>query len=128
MLYKRIDSSKDNNIQWVDFIYPVILTYNNKLVHSSHGMTPQDADKKENHMNVKLQMEIQRKNERIYPEVKVGDNVRIYKKKKQFEKERKSVWSDNIYEINKIAKFMNQNYYFVNGFTRGFQRHEILKI
>ena len=91
-------------------------------------MTPQDADKKENHMNVKLQMEIQRKNERIYPEVKVGDNVRIYKKKKLFEKERKSVWSDNIYEINKIDKFMNQNYYFVNGFTRGFQRHEILKL
>ena len=29
MLYKRVEASKDENIQWTNLIYPILLTYNN---------------------------------------------------------------------------------------------------
>ena len=44
------------------------------------------------------------------------------------EKHRKSVWSEDIYEVNKIDTFMNQQYEEVNGFNRGFQRHKVLRV
>ena len=56
-LYKRIDNNKnENNVQWTEFIFEVMLTYNNKLKHSSHEMTPNDARKKSNEMDVNLQL------------------------------------------------------------------------
>ena len=42
-LYKRIENSKSDNVQWVDSVYEIILTYNNTLIHSSTKYTPADA-------------------------------------------------------------------------------------
>jgi hypothetical protein len=54
-LYKRIDNGKDkDNIQWRDYMFEVLLTYNNKLKHDSHGFTPAEASKRENSMDVKM--------------------------------------------------------------------------
>ena len=47
-LYKRIDHAKDDKTQWVDWMFEILLTYNNKLVHSTTGMIPDDARKKNN--------------------------------------------------------------------------------
>jgi hypothetical protein len=30
MLDKRLDNEKDTNVQWTKYIYPILLTYNNK--------------------------------------------------------------------------------------------------
>ena len=48
MLFKRVEDEKKGkvNIQWVDYILEIMLTYNSKMVHSAHGMTPHDAHKK----------------------------------------------------------------------------------
>ena len=43
MLYKRIDQGRAENPQWIDFVYPIMLTYNNNMVHSSIKMTPYEA-------------------------------------------------------------------------------------
>jgi hypothetical protein len=53
MLYTRIDQGKIENPQWVDFVYPIMLTYNNKMVHSSIKMTPNEATKPSNSIGVK---------------------------------------------------------------------------
>ncbi len=47
MLYKRIDEGKvkTENPQWHDYVYQVMLTYNNKQKHSSTNKTPKDARK-----------------------------------------------------------------------------------
>ena len=127
MLYKRIEASKSDNPQWVDFIYQIMLTYNNKMVHRSHNMTPHDASLDKNSLNVKLKLEMNRKNNRKYPDINIGDKVKIYRKKKQFAKERVSVWSDGIYSINKIEETMGQQFYYVDGLHKAFLRHEVLK-
>ncbi len=127
-LYKRIENSKSDNIQWVDFVYEIILTYNNKLVHSSTKYTPADARKKSNEFNVRLNLLLHKKHSRIYPELTEGDKVKIYRKKKITEKERSSYWSDNTYELEDITKSHGQNYFKLVGLTRQYLRNEILKV
>jgi hypothetical protein len=128
-LYKRIDNEKDkDNVQWNDYIFEVMLTYNNKLKHDSHGFTPAEASKRENSMDVKMNLEMKAKKNRKYPELNVNDEVKIYKKKERFEKERKSVWSDNSYTIEKISISHDQKYYKLEGLAREYMRHELLKV
>ena len=128
-LYKRIDNEKDkNNIQWTDYIFEILLTYNNKLKHGSHGFTPADAAKRENSMDVKMNLEMKAKKNRKYPDLNVNDTVRIYKKKEKFDKERKGVWSDNEYNIERIITSHGQKFYKLEGLTKEYMRHELLKV
>ena len=128
-LYKRVENGKDkDNVQWNDYIFEVMLTYNNKLKHDSHGFTPAEASKRENSMDVEMNLEMKAKKNRKYPELNVNDEVKIYKKKERFEKERKSVWSDNSYTIEKISISHNQKYYKLEGLAREYMRHELLKV
>ena len=53
MLYKRIDQGRVENPQWVDFVYQIMLTYNNKMVHSSINLAPYEATKPSNAIDVK---------------------------------------------------------------------------
>jgi hypothetical protein len=129
MLYKRIDSVKENNIgdpQWTDYNYQVLLTYNNKLVHSSTKMTPQDAAKQTNEVDVKTNLELRAKKNRNYPPLNVGDNVKILRKKKVNEKERTSHWSVDSYPVTSISEELGQKYYTVE--ARQYIRGEVLKV
>ena len=56
-LYRRVEADQKkgkNNIQWTDYIFEVLLTYNNKMKHSAAGYTPKDARKPSNELDVKL--------------------------------------------------------------------------
>ena len=64
------------------------------------------------------------KKNRVYPELDVGDEVKIFRKRKSNEKERVSNWSQNIYTIENIANKLGQNYYRV----RQYLRFELLKV
>ena len=72
MLYNRIDQGKQAQPQCIDFVYPIILTYNNKMVHSFIKMTPFEASKPSNAIDVK---NITRK----YPELEIGSNVKQFR-------------------------------------------------
>ena len=50
-LDKRLENEKDKTVQWTDYIYPILLTYNNKFFHSATGFTPEEAKKPENFLN-----------------------------------------------------------------------------
>ena len=107
MLFKRVDADEKKgkvNIQWIDYIPEIMLTYNSKMVHSAHGMTPRDAHKKENHLEVKMKLEMNRIKTRKYPPVRVGDEVNIYRKKGISEKERTSNWSSVKYKVSRLEK------------------------
>ena len=84
MLNKRLEL-KDNTEKWYEMLGKVLLVYNNFKIHSSIGMSPGKARKKENIDTVKMNLEKFRNNTRIYPEIKIGDKVR--KKNKAFDKE-----------------------------------------
>jgi hypothetical protein len=128
MIYKRYEREPK---PWHELLYPVLLTYNNKLIHSTIKMTPSNARKSENHLTVKLNLELSRKHTRKYPEVKVGDMVRVYRKKDKLDKEHISTWGDKRYKVNSITETFGQNYYHLDGYKQngrnvGLLRHDIL--
>ena len=131
MLYKRVeaDEKKGNeNIQWIDYNLEILLTYNNKMVHSSIKMTPNEATKGKSDLKAKMNMANQAIKTRKYPEINEGDKVRIYRKKAITEKERTSQWNKEIYEVEKIQKKLGQSYFYLKNDSRGYLRNELLKV
>src|SRR5579872_6587310 len=84
--------------------------YNNR-VHSTIGMTPIKASKRENEMKV-LQNTIEKT--RVIPihkpKLKVGDRVRISRVKGTFEKGYLPNWSEELYSVDKVQKTMPVTY------------------
>ena len=73
-------------------------------------------------------MEGRRKDSRTYPPVKVGDLVRVFRKRKNFEKSAAfGLWSDKKYEVKKIEDIPNVGkLYHVEGQQHPVVRAEIL--
>ena len=91
-IYKRVTLPSTTN--WSELIFQTLVKYNHKSVHSSTGYTPADAEKKGNHINVKLHMEMNKNKARVYPDIEEGDYVRIHENKDKLDKEHTSTWSD----------------------------------
>ena len=125
MIYKRIGKSGK---PWYEFIYPVLLTYNTLMVHSVTKMTPNSARQPKSHLTVKMNLELNAKRTRQYPELAIGDHVKVYKKKKTMDKERVSNWSENKYEITAIEYHHDQPFYKLAGRDRFYMRSELLKM
>ena len=92
-LFKRIEADEKKgkkDIDWRDYILEIMLTYNNKDIHSSIGQTPNEARKKKNEYKSVLNVSVKAKKEKMYPELNVGDKVKILRKKAITEKERTS--------------------------------------
>ena len=74
-LCKRVENDERNkktNIQWIDYIDEIMLTYNNKNVHSATGQTPYKARDKDNEFKSKLNIAMKTKKQRLYPELSGG--------------------------------------------------------
>ena len=128
-LFKRVGASEvKKNIPWQDFVYEILLTYNNKIKHSETEMTPAEAKKPSNEIDVKLTLLSKKKHERRYPLLSIGDKVKIIRKKEPGEKERTSVWSKTNWAIKEITKSHGQTVFKVEGMTRFYTRHENLKL
>ena len=100
---------------WKDVLYEVLLTYNNKDVHNSTGLTPAEAKLDKNRLQTKMNLELHRISKRKYPNVEVGDKVKLYKKKGRFDKENVSVWLPQTHEVALITQSMGQKYYHITG-------------
>ena len=98
------------------------------MKHSATGFTPKDARKLSNELKVKLHLNMNAKRNRVYPELSVGDEVKIFRKRKPNEKERVGNFSQNVYTIERIDKKLGQSYYFVEGVDRAYLRFELLKV
>ena len=107
-------------------MFEILLTYNNKLVHSTIGMTPDQARLKKNELDVWVNTVRNSTSTRKYPTLEKGDAVKILRKKKIGEKERTSVWSDVSYEIEDVFESHGQTFYKVSG--KDHSRHELLKV
>jgi hypothetical protein len=129
MIYTRIEQSKEEpKPSWHSLIYPVVLTYNYKLKSSVTKMTPVEARKPENKIAVKWNLELKARFTRKYPEIKVGDYVKLYKKKDKLDKERKSVWTDKKFKVEDIIEDIGQEFYKIETYPRTFLRHELLLV
>ena len=131
LLYRRVEADEKKgkeNIQWIDYIHEILLTYNNVMQHSAIEMTPKEARKPSNELKVKLNLASKAKKNRMYPELEKGDEVKIFRKRKPNEKERVGNFSKNAYTVEKIEKNLGQNYYYVEGVDRAYLRFELLKV
>ena len=92
----------NNTYTYMDVLSDLVEDYNN-TVHSSIKMTPIDASKKENELTVWRNLYPDRhKINNITPKFSVGDEVRIIKKKKVFEKGYTTRWTEEIFTIKEI--------------------------
>ena len=51
-----------------------------------------------------MNLEANRNNTRRYPPVEVGSLVRLFRKRKSFEKESQALWGEKRYEVQKIEE------------------------
>ena len=93
----------DNNTNhYVDILPDLVKDYNNTR-QSSIKMTPVEASKKKNELEVWRNLYPDRlKKIDINPKFSIGDKVRISKKKKTFEKGYTTRWTEEIFTITKI--------------------------
>ena len=125
MVYKRVEKT---NEKWYNVIGPVLLVYNNSMVHSSVKMTPNEARKPANEVNVRLNLQLNRTRLRKYPNISVGDKVKLYRKKDKLDKERKSLWSSNTYKVEDIVHINGEAMFKLEGIAKPVLRHEILLV
>ena len=78
-------------------------------------MTPKDATKESNKLQVKANVEMKRKHTRIYPDINVGDYVNVYNKKDKYDKERIPVWSRDKFKVESINDSLGQDCYKLEG-------------
>ena len=130
-LFKRVEADEKKgkeNIQWIDYIFEIMLTYNNKDIHSAIGMTPNKARNKDNEFRARLNILMKARKEKLYPEIKVGDKVKIIRKKAITEKERTSNFLQGEYTVEEITQSLGQTYFRMADYPRKLMRHELLKI
>ena len=125
MIYDRHEVTKQ---PWHELLFQVLLKYNVRMVHHSTHFTPVDAMKEQNYFNVKLNLELKAKHNRMYPEIVVGDKVKLFKKKDKLDKERVSNWTKDAYTVESITETHGQSFYKVVGREKHLLRHEILLI
>ena len=115
MIYKRVEHTKQ---KWTDVLYSVLLTYNVKNKSSITGMTPSEARKPGNQVDVGSHLELHRVHKRKYPTINIGDHVKLLKKKKHFDKEHISTWTATIHKVLDIVDSMGQHFYKVEGYDK----------
>ena len=95
----------DNNTnKYIDVLPDLVEDYNN-TVHSSTKFTPVEASKEENELEVWRNLYPDRyEASRLNPKFSVGDEVRITKKKKVFEKGYTTRWTNEIFTIKEIRE------------------------
>ena len=92
----------NNTYKYIDALPDLVEDYNN-TVHSSTKLTPKEASKKKNELTVWRNLYPDRyKKYNITPKFSVGDEVRITKKKKVFEKGYTTRWTEEIFTITEV--------------------------
>ncbi len=125
MIDKR---TRGNDKDWWEVLFSALLTYNNKMVHNVTKMTPNDATEPSNTASAKINLEMNRRSGRKYPEIEVGDQVRVFRKRDKLDKERAPRWSENKYEVTEIVYSTGQSFYHITGREKPLMRSEILLV
>ena len=129
MIWKRLKNSNKPKTKWREFLDDVLDVYNNQMVSAATGMTPAEARKKENTLQVKINLEMQRHTTKKYPDISVGDNVKIFfKKRTQNKKENVSNWSERKHKVERTSQSFGQTYYHLQNHPRAHLRHDLLKV
>ena len=114
----------------MDVIFEVLKTYNEKMVHTVSKFTPVEAMKPGNLAQVKFNLELRAKTQRAYPDLQVGDYVRVFYQKDKLDKERHSNWLPNKERVKEIKESLGQKLYVLENtrLTQAYVRRDLLKV
>ena len=102
IMWKRFTAENTRN--WIDMIDQLILNYNNR-VHSTIGMTPEEASLEKNEENaIQNTLSKTRNIPKRKPKFKIVDKVRLSRIKGIFEKGYLPNWSEQVYIIDEVLK------------------------
>ena len=125
MIFKRL--KHEPNKTWYEIIHECLVVLNYMRKSTATGFIPNEARKKENEALVRMNLEANRNNTRNYPPVDVGSLVRLYRKRKNFEKESQALWTEKRYEVKKIEEVPDVGkLYHLEGHKQPVLRAEIL--
>ena len=113
---------------WWNYLPDVLKKYNEVEKSSVTRISAKDANKPENEADVRTQLVIHKKHDRKYPELGIGDRVRVFKKKKTFDKERVSNWEDGYRTVQAITESHGQKFYKVDNVDKPFIRSNLYKL
>ena len=114
----RMNSKKQSNEEEDDKIYP----------HKATEFPPNEAAKPENWFEVHNNLEIHAKHNRKYPDLKVGDKVKVYRAKGALGKEDEGDYRYHSTVIKRIERSLGQTFYKVDRIEKPFLRSDILLI
>jgi hypothetical protein len=124
---RELDKRIEKEVKlWTEYLPAVLAKYNGSMVHSATGHTPEDAKNEANSFEIKTRLEINASRSRKYPDIRVGDYVRAYRKRKVGEKERHGVWQQGRTRVTAITESHGQKFYKVEGESVPFIRGELL--
>ena len=113
--------------RWDHLVEVVVNQYNNEK-HSSTGMTPEEANKSENHDKALKRMESRAKHNLVRPKINVGDTVRLLKKpegNRASFRVGEDAWTRTTFKVLQIESTENGNTFTLEHQTKKFLRHEI---
>ena len=93
--------SANNTKKYIDVLDLLIEQYNN-TIHSSIKMTPFEASCEVNENKVWRNLYPEFGGVTLIPKFSIGDNVRITKKKKIFDKVYTQRWTEEVFKISKF--------------------------
>jgi hypothetical protein len=126
MVYKRVEGLNDPI--WTNHLKTVLNNYNNKHISRATGMTPSDGRLSKYRAEIRMNMLMNAKRNRKYPNVSIDDKVRLFRKKDRFDKERHGIWSRDLHTVEDIVEHDGQQLYKIRGYTKPFVRSEILLV
>ena len=84
LMTRRLEGPNNENVPWYDIVrMAVLMRYNQKMVNRTTGLTPYEASEPKNEAHVRAMLEINAVRKRKYPDLKVGDKVKLFEKKRQ---------------------------------------------
>jgi hypothetical protein len=126
-LVKRVEAVGG---QWNKYIPTVVQRYNKKK-HSATGMSPDDAMKHENRTPIRKRLESIAKTSKKHPQLKIGDQVRVFKKPAFGASYRvtEDAWSRTVFSVASIKRTDMGNVYTLNeSQNQTYMRNELLRI
>jgi hypothetical protein len=112
--------------QWHDLI-PFVLAEYNTTKHRITGLSPTDARKPSNQADAKAGMELAAKSGIKFPPLRVGDTVRMLKKKKIGMKEFQDPFKPGRPKVESISENFGQRYYRLSD-NREYIRSDLVKM
>ena len=123
MIRTRLEGLDLSKEKWIDMLGPVLKTYNSR-VHGTTGMSPNDARKDSNSIQVYLNRRKHAQYKRSYPKLSVGDLVRTYIKPHTFKKGYNSSWSNDVYKVTHVE---DTQYVVNNSKRKVYNRWDLLR-